>query len=70
MENPFITGHFNGHPVGHTDAQSRIEAARRFDRAQCLAALEVPGLQKTVRNAVERRLRKLEAALAHQEQRR
>lgn len=40
--------------------EDRIAAVREFDRDQCRAALEVPGLQKTVEKAIHARLRKLE----------
>ncbi|MCC7484578.1 MAG: hypothetical protein IT529_06270 [Burkholderiales bacterium] len=47
------------HGYGAVDAASRIERVRSFTRAQCQAALTVPGLQKTVCAAIERRLREL-----------
>jgi hypothetical protein len=37
----------------------RLRCVERFDARQCRAALKVDGLQKTVRTAIERRLRKL-----------
>lgn len=40
-------------------APERIDMVRRFSRAQCRRALEVPHLQKTVVDAIHRRLRKL-----------
>lgn len=43
----------------HCDADGRLHALANFDQAQCEAALRVPGLQAVVRNALERRLRKL-----------
>lgn len=59
MTNPFQTGTYDGRPMFHTDAESRIRAAEWFNRAQCEAALKLPGLQKTVQAALQRRLRKL-----------
>jgi hypothetical protein len=41
------------------DADSRIRLVKTFGFEQCEAALKVPDLQKTVRVAVERRLRML-----------
>lgn len=61
MRNPFSTPQY-GRGVQLMDAASRIEAAKKFSAAQCQAALAVlgePGLQKTVLQAIERRLRKL-----------
>lgn len=43
----------------HCAADDRLRALANFDQAQCEAALRVPGLQASVRNALERRLRKL-----------
>lgn len=58
--NPFETGQtYRGIPLQHMDAQDRIDLVREFDVRQCRAALEVAGLQKTVRQAIERRLRRL-----------
>ena len=57
--NPFQAGTYDGRPTYHTDAESRMRAAKEFTRAQCEAALLVKGLQKTVEAAVQRRLRKL-----------
>ena len=59
--NPFETGQvYNGHRLQHCDAQDRITCVKEFNAAQCRAALALPDLQKTVRTAVERRLRALE----------
>lgn len=58
--NPFFCGRKFGYGTSYyLDAQSRIYAVRNFDTEQCRAALKVAGLQKTVRIAVERRLRAL-----------
>lgn len=43
----------------HCDADGRLRVLASFDKAQCEAGLLVPGLQAVVRNALERRLRKL-----------
>lgn len=43
----------------HCAADDRLRALASFDQAQCEAALRLPGLQAVVRNALERRLRKL-----------
>lgn len=57
--NPFQAGTYDGRPTFHTDAESRVRAAREFNRAQCEAGLLCKGLQKTVVVALQRRLRKL-----------
>ncbi|MCY1215357.1 hypothetical protein D9M68_540850 [compost metagenome] len=59
--NPFKANCYNGHQTYHVTTEDRIRAVKGFSRAQCLAALEVPGLQKTVERAVQARLRQLEA---------
>lgn len=40
--------------------EDRLHMAKGFGAVQCRAALELPDLQKTVRTAIERRLRKFE----------
>jgi hypothetical protein len=58
--NPFLTGTHNwGVAQEYCDADSRIREVQIFSLAQCRAALEVADLQKTVRQAIERRMRKL-----------
>lgn len=44
-------------------AEDRMRAVRRMDMAELRAALAWPGTQKTVRLAIERRLRKLGASV-------
>jgi len=61
MNNPFISGFYNGKPVEAIDVESRLHRVKKFSRRELLAALEVPDLQKTVRRAIERRLIKLQA---------
>ncbi len=62
--NPFETGQiYNGHRLQHCDAHDRITCVKEFDLAKCRAALALPDLQKTVRVAVERRLRALQRDL-------
>jgi len=64
--NPFYAGCWTdsktreSHAYYSTGAADRLDTVKRFDAAQCRAALTLPDLQKTVRTAVERRLRKLE----------
>ncbi len=48
-----------GRHVEAVDAVSRIDMVRSFNPFKCGAALRVPGLQATVRQAIERRLRQL-----------
>ena len=58
--NPFETGRvYNGHRMQDCGVEDRIARVREFTADQCRAALALPGLQKTVRTAVERRLRAL-----------
>ncbi|ART47581.1 MULTISPECIES: hypothetical protein [Acidovorax] len=55
--NPFKAGVHGGTQTYYGVAEDRIRAVAWFDRAQCEAALKLPGLQKTVAAAVQRRLR-------------
>ena len=57
---PFYAATYNGQDFYHTCATNRLMAVQRLSLEQCRAALEVPGLQKTVITALERRIRKLE----------
>lgn len=58
--NPFETSQtYNGHRLQICDGQDRILCVKGFDADQCRAALALPDLQKTVRSAIERRLRAL-----------
>ena len=59
---PFFFGRQGRHLTYDTDVASRLSRVPGFDRDQCRAALEIAGLQKTVRIAVERRLRALAKA--------
>ena len=59
-QHPFYAATYNGRDCHHFTAADRLLALQRFTREQCLAALELDDLQKTVRVALERRLRKLE----------
>lgn len=65
QDNPFATGVYYGHQTYLVTVDDRCAAARRFDRAQCEAALRVPDLQKTVLNAVRARLRQLDRSGAN-----
>ena len=56
---PFYAGTYDGHECEDMDVQSRLDRVARFNVATCRRALRVYGLQKTVRTAIERRLRKL-----------
>ena len=58
MKNPFLCPRL-GRGVQTTDASGRLEKVKEFDAIQCRAALRLPDLQGTVRQAIERRLRKL-----------
>jgi hypothetical protein len=59
MENPFLSREY-GMDVQAMDAVSRLDKVREFSTNQLKTALDVQGLQKSVRLAIERRLRKLE----------
>lgn len=56
--NPFLRPNLGPH-VQSFAAADRIEDVKSFDARQCRAALKLPGLQATVRQAVERRQRQL-----------
>jgi len=57
---PFYAGTYGGHECEVIDVQSRLEHVARFNAATCRHALKtVKHLQKSVRTAIERRLRKL-----------
>lgn len=60
---PFLAATYEGRQFYDVVAEDRIRRVKHFDRAQCLAALALPDLQKTVARAVERRLRQLERGL-------
>ena len=57
-DNPF-TAHWNP-SAADCCAYDRIIRVRNFNLAQCRQALALDDLQKTVRTALERRIRKLE----------
>ena len=58
--NPFLNA--QGH--GAMSSADRLYAVERFDIEQCRAALDVPGLQKTVSTKLHSRIRKLEKEAA------
>jgi len=60
MTNPFCFKRWDGTPAEYVDAASRISAVQHFDTRTCLDAMELPGLQGTVKQAIQRRLRKLD----------
>lgn len=45
----------------YVDAQSRLDCVKEFSELELRGALEVRGLQKSVRVAIERRLKRLNA---------
>ncbi len=57
--NPFKSVVIDGKQFYRISADERVEMVAKFTEAQCHAALQVEGLQKTVTTAVARRLRKL-----------
>ena len=58
-KNPFAYGVPGRPDVQAIDADSRIRMVPVFSVEECNAALELTGLQKTVRQVVLKRLRKL-----------
>lgn len=58
--NPFKAAVYAGIQTYHTVAEDRMRVASRFSREECAAALQLPGLQKTVAAVVQRRLRHLD----------
>lgn len=58
---PFYIKHYGDHPVYYTRVDDRVAAVRHFNLQQCRVALRQRGLQKTVVDAIERRVRALES---------
>ena len=58
IRNPFLCPEY-GPGVQTIDAADRLTEVKDFNAAQCRAALKLPDLQGTVRQAIERRLRAL-----------
>lgn len=59
MANPFVVYIDRGQAVQYTDAESRIHVVNHFDEFECHAARALPGLQATVRKAIDVRFNKL-----------
>lgn len=62
---PFYAGTFHGQETYYFDEQSRLDRVKTFTRTMCKRALAMREsgefrLQKSVRRAIERRLKKLE----------
>lgn len=64
MLSPFAASKYGDMQLYHYSATDRLHAVKSFNLEQCKAALELTDLQKTVRVAVERRMRKLEKEAA------
>ena len=62
MSNPFATNQYDGRWTGVVTAEDRARLVQTFSAEQCAAALQVPGLQKSVITAIERRQRQLAKA--------
>lgn len=63
--NPFREKAPPGYPVEYVETyngQDRIDKVRTFNAEQLRQAIALPGVQKSVKQAAERRLRKLEGA--------
>lgn len=61
-EHPFYSGTYNGRDCYCMTADDRVKRVAALDLEKCQAVLELPNLQITVRQAAERRIRKLRAA--------
>ncbi|WP_437880871.1 hypothetical protein [Pseudomonas sp. LRF_L74] len=59
---PFYSGTYSGHDCYCMTVEDRVQRVAEFDLAACDAALQIEGLQATVRKAIERRIKRLEAA--------
>ena len=59
-DHPFYSGTYNGHDCYCMTVDDRINRVAAFDLPACRAALALPSLQRTVKAAIERRMRKLE----------
>ncbi|MFP4596500.1 hypothetical protein [Ralstonia sp.] len=59
--NPFQSGTnpMTGEPTERVSTHDRVQLVRGFTYRQCLAALEVPGLQASVATAVRSRMRQI-----------
>ncbi len=57
---PFYSGTHNGRDFYCIAADDRVKRCADFDLETCHAALKLDGLQATVKQALERRIRKLE----------
>lgn len=66
MRDPWETGDtYCGHRSAWVDTVGRIDAAKSMAPERLRACLAWPGTQKTVRQFIERRLRKLEKNASH-----
>lgn len=60
MNNPFKTGMYGGVDCFAVTVEDRVARVKKFDRAQCQAALALDDLQKSVERAIKSRLRMLD----------
>jgi len=66
-KHPFYCGSIKGSPFFDLSAADRIYKVKSFDMQQCIAAIELPEiLQKTVRQAIQRRMKQLREANSEQ----
>jgi hypothetical protein len=56
---PFYSGTYDGRDCFYMTTDDRVKRVAEFDLETCHRALELKGLQATVRGALERRVRKL-----------
>lgn len=64
IANPFAAGIYNGVQSYTIAVDDRLQLVKKFTLAQCQAALQVNGLQKTVETAVRARIRRFEKEAA------
>ena len=59
-DHPFYSGTYNDRDCYCMTADDRVKRVAEFDLPTCQRALAIDGLQGTVKQAIERRMRKLE----------
>lgn len=59
-DHPFYSGTYNGNDCYCMTAEDRVNRVSQLDLDTCRRALQLSGLQSTVRSALERRVRKLD----------
>ena len=62
MKNPWLRGQYEGRDTQIVDVASRLHAIKNMNADELKSAIQWPETQKTVRQAAERRLRKVDNA--------